>query len=49
MLNVDKKNFYITKKIDIGSKKIERYLINQVWLIEYNWLRLHDDRYIYAN
>ena len=34
MLNINKKNYYITQKVDIKLKKLEKYLINRIRLIK---------------
>ena len=36
MLNVNEKNCYLTQKIDIELKMVERCSIDRTWLIEYS-------------
>ena len=49
MLNINKKNCYITQKISVRLNKIEKCLIKRTWLVEYNWVQLHNNRYIYTD
>ena len=36
MLNVNRKIYYITQKINIRLRMIEKFSIDRIWLIEYN-------------
>ena len=36
MLNINRKNCYVTQKIVIKLKKMKRYLFDRTYLIKYN-------------
>ena len=41
MLNVNKKNYHVTRKIGIGLRILKRCSINRTQFIKYNWVQLH--------
>ena len=41
MLNVNRKNCYVTQRIGVGLKMMERCSIDKTCLIEYNWVQSH--------
>ena len=49
MLSMNRKNCHMTQRIGIRLKIVEKYSISRTWLIKYNWVQLHDDRYACAD